>query len=88
MQGLYVRPIGDPYQWRRPKSKKEVRDLVKSDYLDRVRIEATSIFSDEYDGLLINAPAGTITFCGPDPYTRRSFYGNIEVRIDGTAKVT
>jgi len=41
-------------------------------------IEATSLFGNEYDGSLHNAPTNkTFTFVGPDPYTSRKFYGRI-----------
>ncbi len=91
MQGLFVRepnPVGQQLGFRRPKSKKEVRELVQAGHFNDIKIEATSLFGNEFEGFLTYAPPGTIAFCGPDPYTRRSFYGNIEVRADGTVKVT
>ena len=42
-----------------------------------VSLEATSIFGNEYQGPITNAPDGTYTFVGPDPYNKRSFYGTI-----------
>jgi len=78
-QGLFI-------NGRRPKSKKEVRDLVNAAYeddsvddLDYLHIEATSMFGNEFDGPLSELdPVKTITFVGPDPYTKRTFYGNIK----------
>lgn len=70
MQGIYV-------GYRRPKSKKEIRELVKEGKADQVSLEATSMFGNEYDGPVSEAPDGTYTFVGPDPYTKRMFYGNI-----------
>jgi hypothetical protein len=45
------------------------------------------MFGNEYDGMLENAPAGRLSFVGPDPYTSRRFYGTITVSTDGTVKV-
>lgn len=68
MQGLFV-------EGRRPKSKKEVREAIAEGR--SVRIEATSLFGNEYDGPVTEMPDGTINFVGPDPYTSRKFYGNL-----------
>jgi hypothetical protein len=78
MQGIFV-------GYDRPKSKKEIREAVAADP-SRVRLEATSMFGNEYNGSLSDAPNGTYTFVGPDPYTKRMFYGNITVR-DGKVTV-
>jgi len=68
-QGIWV-------NGRRPKSKKEIKEAVAAGM--RVSAEATSMFGNEYDGPLTEMPEGsTITFVGPDPYTKRNFYGNI-----------
>jgi hypothetical protein len=69
MQGIYVNR-------RRPKSKKEIKEAIVANP-ESVQIEATSVFGNEYDGLVSNAPDGTYTFVGPDPYTDRKFYGTI-----------
>lgn len=69
MQGIWI-------DNRRPKSKKEVKEIVATNP-DRVYIEATSIFGNEYDGPVSEMPVGTVTFVGPDPYNKRNFYGNI-----------
>lgn len=61
---------------RRPKSKKEVKEIAASDP-SNVYVEATSIFGNEKSGTLDKLPNGTYTFVGPDPYTKRNFYGNI-----------
>lgn len=62
----------------RPKSKKAVKEAIAEDP-SRVRLEATSLMGNEYDGPVSGAPAGTHDFVGPDPYTKRNFYGNIIV---------
>jgi hypothetical protein len=36
------------------------------------------MFGNEYDGPVTEAPDGTYTFVGPDPYNKRTFYGNIK----------
>jgi hypothetical protein len=62
---------------RRPKSKKEVKEAVKENPL-AVEVECTSMFGG-YSGPVSEMPDGTtITFVGPDPYSKRNFYGNIK----------
>jgi hypothetical protein len=77
-QGIYIK-------YNRPKSKKEIKEAVTVDP-SSVQLEATSMFGNEYSGPVSDAPNGTYTFVGPDPYTKRSFYGNIVVR-DGKVTV-
>ena len=63
--------------YRRPKSKKEIKEAV--DQNKKVIIEATSVFGNEYEGLLSEMPqTNTVTFCGPDPHSVRRFYGTIK----------
>ena len=69
MQGIFV-------NGRRPKSKKEIRERIAEDPT-AVRLEATSLFGNEYDGPVKGAPDGRYTFVGPDPHTARKFYGTI-----------
>jgi len=46
---------------------------------DPVRIEATSYFGNEFDGLVTEMPENQVVyFVGPDPYTSRKFYGQIK----------
>lgn len=78
MQGVFI-------NYRRPKSKKAVKEAIAAGEL--VTVEATSMFGNEYDGPVAEAPPGTITFVGPDPYRDRRFYGTITVSADGTVKV-
>lgn len=79
MQGIYV-------NYERPKSKKAVKEAVAADPAS-VRIEATSVFGNEYDGPVSTAPDGRYAFVGPDPYSKRNFYGTITV-TDGKARVS
>jgi hypothetical protein len=70
MQGVFI-------DGRRPKSKKEIREVVALDPA-RVRLERTQLVGDsEYDGLVSHMPVGKFMFVGPDPYTQRKFYGSI-----------
>lgn len=69
-QGIFV-------DGQRPKSKKAVREAV-ADNPNRVRLEATSIFGNEYDGSVASAPDGFYTFVGPDPARARNYFGNID----------
>lgn len=77
-QGLYV-------NGQRPKSKKAVKEAIAAE--DRVALEATSLFGNEYDGSVYLAPVGTYSFVGPDPYNKRNFYGTITVGQDGKVTV-
>lgn len=71
MQGIFV-------GGKRPKSKKEVKEAIAADP-SKVRVEATSLFGNEYDGPVSGIVAGaSITFVGPDPHTSRKFYGTIK----------
>lgn len=76
MQGLYV-------DFKRPRSKKQVREAIASDP-HRVGIEATSFFGNEFDGNAADLPTGsTVSFVGPDPHTKRNFYGQLIHTTDG-----
>ena len=65
---------------RRPKSKKEIKEMVASAPM-RVVIESTSMHPSpkNYDGPVSEAPEGRYDFVGPDPYRDRKFYGSITV---------
>lgn len=68
MDGIFIIGV-------RPKSKKEVKEAVK-EIPHKVRIECTSLHGG-YDGSVENAPDGEYPFVGPDPFTKRNFYGTI-----------
>lgn len=81
MYGIFV-------EGRRPRSKKEVREAVANNPAS-VDLEATSMFGDETSRNVCTLPLHSrITFVGPDPYTKRSFFGNIERTSNGDFKVT
>lgn len=82
MQGIF---LIDERGTRRPKSKKEVKEVLAATP-ERVIIEATSLFGNEYNGVADLLPLDEqykgekIYFVGPDPYTKRNFYGTIEIK--------
>lgn len=78
MQGIFI-------NYNRPKSKKAVKEACAENPAS-VRIEATSMFGNEYDGPVADAPDGKYSFVGPDPYTKRNFYGTITI-TNGKVKV-
>ena len=71
MQGVYV-------NGSRPNSKKAVREAIAVGA--RVSLEATSMFGNEYDGPVSDAPDGQYHVVGPCPYTSRRFYGTVTVK--------
>lgn len=86
MQGIYI-------DGRRPKSKKAIKEAVAAILNSKmvgdwpiVELEATSMFGNEYGGDILSAPQGTYYFVGPDPYTKRNFYGKIVI-TEGKIKV-
>lgn len=86
-QGIWIRgyPEGGI---RRPKSKKEIREAVAANP-ENVFAEATSFHGGEFDGPVSSLPInGKVVFAGPDPYTRRNFYGTITRKANGEVKVT
>jgi len=76
MQGIWINGT-------RPKSKKAIKEALTAG--DEVALEATSMFGNEYGGLVADAPDGAYVFVGPDPYNKRNFYGTLTVR---SGKVT
>jgi hypothetical protein len=84
VQGLFI--CSGP-TIHRPASKKAVKEALALD-AGTIVLEATSFFGDEYEGPVSEAPAGKYSFVGPDPHTRRNFYGTIVVGQDGSIKVT
>lgn len=72
MQGLWI-------EGRRPKSKAEVKRVLAAGAERTIEVEATSFFGNEYGGSLLGAPDGPIHFVGPDPHTKRNFYGTLTV---------
>lgn len=81
-QGIFINGSG-----RRPKSKKEIKEAIATNP-SSIYIQATSVFGNEYDGPASELPEGAkVYFVGPDPFTKRSFYGSI-TRSGGKLKVS
>jgi len=76
MQGAFI-------TGSRPKTKKAFREAVEAinDGGDAysVVLEATSMFGNEYDGSLANAPKTDKAYyiVGPNPYTSRKWYASL-----------
>lgn len=47
----------------------------------RIRLVATSVFGNEFDGFITEAPVGTYFFVGPDENRRRNFYGKLTIKL-------
>lgn len=74
MQGIWIRDI-DTRKNRRPKSKKEIRETLEAEP-ERVTIEGTAWDGSDYDGPAEGLPLHqAVHFVGPDPRTKRNFYG-------------
>lgn len=82
MYGIFVNGRSSVF---RPKSKKAIKEAIAAN--EQVHLENTGLFGG-YDGPLTDAPDGTYTFVGPDPYTNRKFYGNIIVAGGKVKKVS
>ena len=82
MEGLFI-------SGRRPKSKKAVKEAVAT-APETVTVEVTSMFSDDPGGDITEyvERKGGFTFVGPDPYTKRSFYGTVKVGKTGKLVVS
>jgi hypothetical protein len=80
MQGIFLKG-------ERPKSKKQVREAIAYGGVEFVSLEATSFFGNEYDGPVTYAPEGKYVFVGPDPHTKRNFYGTLTVAITDGERV-
>lgn len=62
-------------------TKKALREAVKEGR--GLYLEATSVFGNEYDGLLSAAPAGTYWVVGPDPRRDRRWFAQIDITTNG-----
>lgn len=74
-QGIFI-------NGRRPASKKAVKDAIAT-APDTVYVEATSMHGGEPENyvslLATNGQSHRIHFVGPDPFTKRNFYGTITI---------
>ena len=60
----------------RPKYKKDLKSAV-AERPERVALEATSWFGNEYGGPILSAPDGTYVVVGPNPHNSRRWYASI-----------
>lgn len=80
MQGIWI--TDGPGRFRRPKSKKEVRELLATDD-SRVTFESTAFdgsdrkTSGRASDLAATIAGDAVHFVGPDPSTKRNFHGTI-----------
>jgi hypothetical protein len=87
MQGAYIN-VNDQFgelKTIRPKTKKALKEAIDSDP-DSVYLQATSVFGNEYDGGVTDAPNGTYYVVGPDPYNSRKWYAQV-IKTDSGIKV-
>jgi len=56
-------------------SKKQLKEFIKQG--EPVVLEATSVFGNEFDGVLQFAPDGDYWVVGPDPYRSRKWFAHI-----------
>lgn len=92
MEGIYVADRSTDIDRRRPRTKKEIREiLADTDGPGRVWVEWTSLFHrGPSTERVADLPVGTaVSFVGPNPHTDRRFYGTLTVvhRGDGKAVV-
>jgi hypothetical protein len=86
MQGIFIKTEGSDHEVR-PKSKKQIKELVAAGKIGDIYIEATSFFGNEFDGFLDYVDGDIkIDFVGPNPHADRRFYGTITVK-DGKVTV-
>ena len=77
MQGVYILDaVGtNASAYRRPKSKKEIREILAA-APERVVFESTSLDGSDFGGPAENLPLHqAVHFVGPDPARKRNFYG-------------
>lgn len=76
MDGIFI-------NGQRPKSKKAVKEALLSEP-ETVTIEYTSMHGTPGPSNPLDlSPGRPVHFVGPDPYTKRNFYGTIERTRDG-----
>jgi hypothetical protein len=89
--GIFVLPDGQDDRddnWVRPRSKKQVRELVEANP-NRVKLEHTGVFREGPRIQLVTEldPCAEIYFVGPDPHRDRRFYGRVTTDLEGRARV-
>ena len=73
----------------RPKSKKQLKELVAKDP-SQIAVEQVSMFGEQFEGRLSKEAIeewGPITFVGPNPYSKRDFFGQFFLNGKGEVSV-
>ncbi len=86
-QGIFILDGMDS----RPKSKKQLKELVAAGKLNMIAIEQVSLLSEQFEGVLtkeVLEEHGDITFVGPSPYTARNFFGKFFINKKGEVSVS
>lgn len=82
--------VGAYIDGKRPKSKTALKTALK-DAPETVRFDCTAAVGPDAgrsDIMGNDLPAGdTLTVCGPDPYTKRSWYASVSLNSKGGIKV-
>ena len=89
-QGVFI--IDDEVGFeQRPKSKKQLKDLIAAGKLDTIYVEAVNLIGPEqYAGPVtkeILKEQGDILFVGPSPYEARNFFGTFYINNKGEVGV-
>ena len=69
-------------KYERIKYKKLLEELVKSEP-ENIMIEDTSLFGNNYKGVLTDIKHGIIYIVGPDPHNNRKWYASITKTKEG-----
>lgn len=81
--------VGAYINGSRPRTKKALKEALKERPTE-VSFDATSMFAQVGSYQLDDLPGSGIklSVTGPDPYTARNWYATVEVKADGTVKVS
>ena len=85
-QGIFILDGMDS----RPKSKKQLKEVVAAGQLDMIALEQVSMFGEQFNGVLTKEALeewGDITFVGPSPYSARNFFGKFFINKKGEVAV-
>ena len=89
-QGVFINDDEVGFE-QRPKSKKQLKDLIAAGKLNTIYVEAVNLIGPEqYAGPVtkeILEEQGEITFVGPSPYNARNFFGQFYVDKKGAVNV-
>lgn len=79
--------VGCSIQGTRIPTKKALRDALKATPAD-VAFDGTSFMGPQFSGRGTEIPEGfTLQVCGPDPYSKRSWYASVTRTAAGIIRV-